>query len=112
MNAFLTSVKIKSLEQPVLEARTDEARSLSITASTPISPPSKPIGPFYTEEDARKLMKTRHWAMKDDSGRGWRRLVPSPAPVEIVEKGRKAIQKYFERAWEMKLMQQFRINVI
>ena len=48
--------------------------------------PSKPIGPFYTEEDARKLMKTRHWAMKDDSGRGWRRLVPSPAPVEIVEK--------------------------
>ena len=48
--------------------------------------PSKPIGPFYTEEEARKLMKARHWAMKEDSGRGWRRLVPSPTPLEILEK--------------------------
>ena len=51
------------------------------------SNPSKPIGPFYTKEQAESLMKTDSWAMKEDSGRGWRRLVASPQPVEIVERG-------------------------
>lgn len=48
--------------------------------------PSKPIGPFYTEEEAKKAMKDKKWAMREDSGRGWRRLVPSPDPIEILEK--------------------------
>jgi carbamate kinase len=48
--------------------------------------PSKPIGPFYTNTAAAELIKNRNWQMMEDSGRGWRRLVPSPYPHKIVEK--------------------------
>jgi carbamate kinase len=48
--------------------------------------PSKPIGPFYTSRQARVLERERGWRMVEDSGRGYRRVVPSPAPKEIVEK--------------------------
>ncbi len=47
--------------------------------------PTKPIGPFYTEEEAKKLAKEKEYAMKEDAGRGWRRVVPSPIPKRIVE---------------------------
>lgn len=47
--------------------------------------PTKPIGPFYTEEEAKKLMAEKGWTMKEDAGRGWRRLVASPKPRRIVE---------------------------
>lgn len=47
--------------------------------------PSKPVGPFYTEEDARRYQRERGWAVKEDAGRGWRRVVPSPLPHEIAE---------------------------
>lgn len=47
--------------------------------------PSKPIGPFYTEEEAKRLIETRGFTMKEDAGRGWRRVVASPLPVRIVE---------------------------
>lgn len=47
--------------------------------------PSKPIGSFYSEEEARKLEKESGYVMKEDAGRGWRRVVASPMPVEIVE---------------------------
>lgn len=46
--------------------------------------PTKPIGQFYTEEQAQKLMEQGH-VMKEDAGRGWRRVVPSPVPKRIVE---------------------------
>lgn len=48
--------------------------------------PSKPIGVFYSEDEAKTLMKERGWTMKEDAGRGWRRVVPSPKPIEIIEK--------------------------
>ena len=47
--------------------------------------PSKPIGPFYSEETARVHQEQEGWAMKEDAGRGWRRVVASPRPLEIVE---------------------------
>lgn len=47
--------------------------------------PSKPVGPFYSEEDARRYQRERGWAVKEDAGRGWRRVVPSPLPYEIAE---------------------------
>jgi carbamate kinase len=47
--------------------------------------PTKPIGPFYAEEQARALERDRGWLLRSDAGRGWRRVVPSPAPLEIVE---------------------------
>ncbi len=49
--------------------------------------PSKPIGPFYeTEQEARDAASARNFAIKEDSGRGWRRVVPSPLPKAIIEK--------------------------
>lgn len=47
--------------------------------------PTKPIGPFYSEEEARKLEKEKGYTMKEDAGRGWRRIVASPIPKRIVE---------------------------
>jgi carbamate kinase len=47
--------------------------------------PAKPIGSFMDEKDAKQRMKEEGWQMKEDSGRGWRRVVPSPIPKEIVE---------------------------
>jgi len=47
--------------------------------------PTKPIGPFYSEEQAKRLERERGWVVTQDAGRGWRRVVPSPAPLEIVE---------------------------
>lgn len=47
--------------------------------------PRKPIGSFYTEEEAAE-MQARGYTMMEDAGRGWRRVVPSPQPVDIVEK--------------------------
>jgi carbamate kinase len=47
--------------------------------------PSKPIGPFYDKEKAEKYRKERGWNVMEDAGRGWRRVVPSPIPVKIIE---------------------------
>ncbi|MBL0314093.1 MAG: carbamate kinase [Holophagaceae bacterium] len=49
--------------------------------------PTKPIGPFYPEFRALELMRQKRWKMKEDSGRGWRKVVPSPNPIEIVQLG-------------------------
>ena len=47
--------------------------------------PTKPIGPFYSEEEAAKLSAEKGYVMKEDSGRGYRRVVASPLPRRIVE---------------------------
>jgi carbamate kinase len=47
--------------------------------------PTKSIGPFYTEEESVYLARTKSWRLVEDSGRGYRRVVPSPIPREIVE---------------------------
>jgi carbamate kinase len=47
--------------------------------------PTKPIGPFYSEEEARALADERGWSVGPDAGRGWRRMIASPRPVEVVE---------------------------
>jgi carbamate kinase len=47
--------------------------------------PTKPIGPFYSSEQARTLERERGWTLVEEAGRGWRRAVPSPMPVEVVE---------------------------
>ncbi len=49
------------------------------------SHPTKPIGPFYTREEAERLQEEKGYAVKEDSGRGYRRVVASPIPKEIVE---------------------------
>lgn len=48
--------------------------------------PTKPIGEFYDEKTAIRLTKLRGWEMREDAGRGYRRVVPSPKPIDIVER--------------------------
>ncbi|RKZ19667.1 carbamate kinase [bacterium] len=47
--------------------------------------PTKPIGPFYSEDEAQRVREEFGWTVVEDAGRGWRRVVPSPRPVEVVE---------------------------
>jgi len=47
--------------------------------------PSKPIGSFMKEDEARKREKEMNWSVVEDAGRGWRRVVPSPLPKKILE---------------------------
>ena len=49
--------------------------------------PTKPIGAFYSEAEAKALEQEKGYTMRDDAGRGWRRVVPSPLPKKIVEIG-------------------------
>ncbi len=51
-----------------------------------IKSPTKFIGQFYSKEEAKNFAKKSRWVVKEDSKRGWRRVVSSPVPLEIVEK--------------------------
>jgi carbamate kinase len=57
--------------------------------------PSKPIGPFFTPLEALRMREERGWVVADDSGRGYRRLVPSPSPQAILESD--AISRLFSQ---------------
>ena len=48
--------------------------------------PTKPVGPFYDEAQAKALESEKGYDVREDAGRGWRRVVPSPDPIEIGEK--------------------------
>lgn len=48
--------------------------------------PSKPVGSFMTEAEAHEHQERDGWDVREDAGRGWRRVVPSPSPVEIIER--------------------------
>ncbi len=50
-----------------------------------VNNPTKYIGQFYSEEQAKEFKKSRGWTMKKDADRGWRRVVPSPTPLKVVE---------------------------
>lgn len=47
--------------------------------------PTKPIGSFYTKEQAEKISKEKSYIMKEDAGRGYRQVVASPKPIQVVE---------------------------
>ncbi len=57
--------------------------------------PSKPIGEFYTREQAEDRMRVEQWTMVEDANRGWRRVVASPIPVRIIES---AVVKHLVKA--------------
>ncbi len=48
--------------------------------------PTKPVGPFYTKYRALALAKEKKWTMVEDAGRGYRKVVPSPKPIDVVPK--------------------------
>ena len=58
------------------------------------SNPTKPIGMFYSKEEAIKEEKEKGYIFKEDAGRGYRRVVPSPMPIDIIEKD--AIKELFQ----------------
>jgi carbamate kinase len=65
----------------------------SIVTQTVVDPadpafenPTKPIGVFYTEEEAKRIAAETGYTVKEDAGRGWRRVVASPKPIDIIEK--------------------------
>jgi carbamate kinase len=57
--------------------------------------PTKPVGPFYDESDAQRLAEDRGWTVAPDAGRGWRRVVGSPRPQEVLGAGH--VQALLER---------------
>lgn len=59
---------------------------VEVSAADPaFDAPDKPIGPFYAAAEARRLQTERGWQLLEDAGRGWRRVVPSPHPLTIIE---------------------------
>ena len=60
-----------------------------------IKEPTKFIGQYYPRQEAKKLAKDRGWVVKEDRGKMWRRVVPSPIPLEIV--GKKTIKSLVEK---------------
>jgi len=80
--ALRNILRRKKLTNPVVTLVTQ----VEVDENDPaFSNPTKPIGPFYEKEDAAKL-KRKGLSIIEDSGRGWRRVVPSPRPIRIVEK--------------------------
>lgn len=69
--------KVATVVSQVVVDRTDPA----------FKNPTKPIGQFYSEKDAKALAREKGWIVKEDAGRGWRRVVASPKPIDIIEKG-------------------------
>jgi carbamate kinase len=80
--ALLNSLAARGLQDRVAYVLT---HTVVDAADPAFGQPTKPIGPFYTEADAAARRERNGWQMVEDSGRGYRRVVPSPEPLRIVE---------------------------
>ena len=82
-NALYNSLNNKSINKTVCTVVTQ----VLVDSKDPLfQNPSKPIGSFYSKEEAEKIALEKGYIMKEDAGRGYRRVVPSPLPVDIIEK--------------------------
>ena len=82
--ALRQSLAKRNVDVPVVTLLTQ----VVVDAADPaFQKPTKPIGAFYTKEEAEELAATKGYSMKEDAGRGWRRVVASPIPQKIVEIG-------------------------
>ncbi len=70
------------IQVPVISVLTQSVISLDDPAMTH---PNKPVGPFYSREEAQERKRQLGWEIVEDAARGYRRVVPSPEPIEIVE---------------------------
>jgi carbamate kinase len=83
-SAMSNALEQAGIDKPVVTIVSRSEVSLDDPA---FAKPSKPIGPFYTPQRAKRLISERGYEMIEDAGRGWRRVVPSPMPLKIVEFG-------------------------
>jgi carbamate kinase len=70
--------------EPSLPTAVLLTRALVNPRDAAFATPTKPVGPFYGHDDAGRLAEERRWDMAPDSGRGWRRVVASPRPREVL----------------------------
>lgn len=82
VQALRTELAAAGLHVPVVSVVT---QSVVRSDDPAMQHPSKPIGPFYSRADAEERKRTLGWQVVEDAARGYRRVVPSPEPVEIVE---------------------------
>ena len=82
-NAINNELTARGLEKPV---GTLVTQVLVDEADPAFQKPSKPVGAFYTKEEADKIAAEKGYTMVEDAGRGWRQVVASPKPVDVVEK--------------------------
>ena len=80
--ALVNEMRRESLSVPVVTLVTQCLVSLDDPA---MSHPAKPVGPFYSEAEAEERRRLFGWTMVEDAKRGYRRVVPSPQPLEIIE---------------------------
>ncbi|HLE08492.1 MAG TPA: carbamate kinase [Thermodesulfobacteriota bacterium] len=79
-NELLKTKKIRDVVTVVTQIVVDKKDSA-------FSNPAKPVGPYYTKEEAEALSRKKGWFMKEDSLRGFRRFVASPRPLKVIEAG-------------------------
>jgi carbamate kinase len=91
---LLNELRLVGAEKPVMTILT---QTLVAQDDPAFDRPSKPIGPFYSANDAERLGKEKGWTLVEHPGRGFRRVVPSPRPISIVE-GR-SIKDLFENGY-------------
>ena len=82
-NALYNTLSVKNVNKTVATVVTQ----VLVDPKDPLFlSPSKPIGSFYSKEEAEKIALEKGYTMKEDAGRGYRRVVPSPLPIDIIEK--------------------------
>lgn len=76
----------------VLKRRGCDARVAAVLTEVEVDPndpafanPTKPVGKFFSQDEAQSMAGETGWVMQEDSGRGWRRVVPSPTPQRILD---------------------------
>ncbi|WP_019373173.1 carbamate kinase, partial [Melaminivora alkalimesophila] len=80
--SLTNELRARGIQRPVVSLVTQVEVDVEDPA---FNDPTKPIGPFYPEEEAAAIAAERGYIMQPDSGRGWRRVVPSPQPGRVVE---------------------------
>jgi carbamate kinase len=82
VKALSNELHARGLVRPVVAVVTQAVVALDDPS---FHKPTTPIGPFLTEAKARAMAQTLGWSIMEDAGRGWRRCVPSPQPLKIIE---------------------------
>lgn len=82
-NALYNIMQTKKHQRPISTIVTQVLVDINDSA---FQNPTKPIGSFYSKEESQELIKTQGYTMVEDAGRGYRRVVASPKPLDVIEK--------------------------